>query len=98
MYSIFSPPTKGEDLPEQDAIGPHVTQGGVQVMEDTLWGHPLQGQECLRGPELERTLASARYLKVGYSRSYGLQFKSEESCNLWCLNGVLMLTFKLCLI
>lgn len=90
MDSISRPRTKGEDLPEQDAVGPHVTQGCVQVMEDTLWGHPLQGQECLRGPELERTLASARYLEVGYSSSYGLQFKSVESCNLWCLNGVLL--------
>lgn len=54
MDSISRPRTKGEDLPEQDAVGPHVTQGCVQVMEDTLWGHPLKRKERLRGGRGQR--------------------------------------------
>ena len=41
--------TEGEDLPEQDAVGPDVRQAGVKVVEDALWGHPLQGKEGLVG-------------------------------------------------
>ena len=39
--------TQGEDLPEQDAEGPHVAQGGIEAVEDALRGHPLQRQEGL---------------------------------------------------
>lgn len=39
--------TQCENLPEENAVRPHVTQGGVQVMENALRCHPLQGQEGL---------------------------------------------------
>ena len=40
--------TQREDLPEQDAVGPHVALVGVDVVKDALWGHPLDGQPGLR--------------------------------------------------
>lgn len=39
--------TQGEDLPEQDSVGPHVTLAAVDVVEDALWGHPADGEEAL---------------------------------------------------
>lgn len=39
--------TQGENLPEQDPKGPHVTLRGVHLVEDALRGHPLQGQPGL---------------------------------------------------
>lgn len=39
--------TQRENLPKKDAVRPHVAQGGIQIMENTFWCHPLQGQEGL---------------------------------------------------
>ena len=41
--------TQREDLPEQDAIGPDVTQRGVEVVKDALRSHPLHGEKGLQG-------------------------------------------------
>lgn len=40
--------TQRENLPEKDAVWPHIAQRGVQIMENTFWCHPLQGQEGLK--------------------------------------------------
>lgn len=40
--------TQGENLPQQDPKGPHVTLRGVHLVEDALGGHPLQGQPGLQ--------------------------------------------------
>lgn len=50
--------TQCEDFPEQDSKGPHITQGGVEAVEDALWGHPLQRQESLQ--RLRRALSTER--------------------------------------
>ena len=55
--------TKGKDFPEQDAKGPDVTKGRVQVMEDTFWSHPLQGQEGLETEDRERRLTIIMVIK-----------------------------------
>lgn len=39
--------TQCENLPKKNAVWPHIAQGGVQIMENTFWCHPLQGQEGL---------------------------------------------------
>ena len=39
--------TEREDLPQEDPVGPHVTLGRVQRLEDTLGRHPLHGQTSL---------------------------------------------------
>lgn len=45
--------TKGKDFPEQNAIGPDVTQCGAEVVEDALGCHPLHRQESLWGRRKE---------------------------------------------
>lgn len=40
--------TQREDLPHEDAEGPDVTLGGVDLVEDGLWCHPFEGQSSLR--------------------------------------------------
>lgn len=39
--------TKGEDLPEQDAVRPYVALHCVDAVEDALWGHPFHRQAGL---------------------------------------------------
>lgn len=39
--------TQGEDFPEENSKGPHVTLAGVHLVEDALGGHPLQRQASL---------------------------------------------------
>lgn len=39
--------TQGEDLPQQNAVGPHVTLRGEHLVEDGLWRHPLQREAGL---------------------------------------------------
>lgn len=39
--------TERKDLPEQNAVRPDVTQGGVEVVKDALRSHPLHWQEGL---------------------------------------------------
>lgn len=39
--------TQREDLPKQDAVGPHVTLGGEQFVKDGLGRHPLQWETGL---------------------------------------------------
>lgn len=43
--------TQCENLPKENAVWPHITEGGVQIMENTFWCHPLQGQEGLSEKE-----------------------------------------------
>lgn len=40
--------TQREDLPQQNAVGPHVTLGGEHLVKDGLWGHPLERETGLR--------------------------------------------------
>ena len=39
--------TQREDLPQQNAVGPHVTLGGEQLVKDGLGRHPLQREPGL---------------------------------------------------
>lgn len=39
--------TQREDLPQQDAVGPHVALERVHAFEDALWRHPLDRQASL---------------------------------------------------
>lgn len=39
--------TQWEDLPQQDAIGPHITLSGEHLVEDGLRGHPLEREASL---------------------------------------------------
>lgn len=39
--------TQRENLPQQDSVGPDVTLTAVKVLENALWGHPLNRQEGL---------------------------------------------------
>lgn len=39
--------TQCENLPKKNTIWPNIAQGGIQVMKNTFWCHPLQGQEGL---------------------------------------------------
>lgn len=39
--------TQGEDLPKQNAVGPHVALGGKHLIKDGLRRHPLQREAGL---------------------------------------------------
>lgn len=47
--------TKGEDLPEQDAVRPHITLHCVNAVKDALWGHPFHGQAGLEEQRVLQT-------------------------------------------
>lgn len=50
--------TKGEDLPEKDAVRPHVALHCVNAVKDALWGHPFHGQAGLEEQGVLQTGAS----------------------------------------
>lgn len=39
--------TQREDLPQQDAVGPHVALRGEHLVKDGLWRHPLEREAGL---------------------------------------------------
>lgn len=47
--------TKGEDLPEKDAVRPHITLHCVNAVKDALWGHPFHGQAGLEEQRVLQT-------------------------------------------
>lgn len=46
-FHWFQRLTQRENLPQQDAIGPHVALTAVDVSEEALWRHPPHWQEAL---------------------------------------------------
>lgn len=44
--------TQGEDLPQQNAKGPHVTLGGEHLVKDGLWRHPFKGEAGLSANQI----------------------------------------------
>lgn len=44
--------TQREDLPQQNAVGPHVTLGGEHLVKDGLWRHPLEREAGLSANQI----------------------------------------------
>lgn len=52
------PLTQREDLPHEDTEGPDVTLGGVDLVENGLWCHPLERKSGLcssQGSKIKET-------------------------------------------
>lgn len=43
----------GEDLIQEDAEGPDVRLGGVQVVNECFWSRPFDGKFIIRAPEVK---------------------------------------------
>lgn len=53
IFPVFSRSlTQWEDLPQQDAIGPHITLGGEHFVKYGLRGHPLQREASLSASQI----------------------------------------------